>query len=169
MGVVSPELVRGGQPDSAGLYYLKKAGIRTIVNLRDLKDKFDAEERESRKLGFNYFNIPMSHSEPIRQSVIHKFLSIVRNPQLQPVFVHCKQGADRTGAMVGIYRIDRHGWGPGQAYQEMLSSNFHPILRSLTTSVYDYGAKKGRYEPLPPMEDAIDDMYRRAQWLLNNI
>ncbi|HEY9869687.1 MAG TPA: protein-tyrosine phosphatase family protein, partial [Candidatus Obscuribacterales bacterium] len=107
--------------------------------------------------------------ERIPKSVINKFLSIVKNPRMQPVYVHCQQGADRTGCMVAIYRIDRQGWGPTQAYREMLSFNFHPILRNLTASVYEFGAGKGRYEPMPPIEDAVNDLVRRAQWLMDNI
>jgi len=167
--VVSPELVRGGQPDSGGLYFLKKAGIKTIINLKEIKNSIDPEGSEARMIGLNYVSIPMSHTQPIPDWAISKFLSVVKNPVMQPVFVHCQQGADRTGSMVAIYRIDRQGWTPTQAYREMLSFNFHPILRNLTASVYGFGAKKGRYEPMPPMEDAVNDLMRRAQWLLNNI
>ncbi len=167
--VVSPELVRGGQPDSGGLYFLKKAGVKTIINLREIKNNVDPEASEARMMGLNYINIPMSHTQPIPKSAISKFLSVVKDPRNQPVFVHCHQGADRTGSMVAIYRIERHGWSPTQAYKEMLSFNFHPILRHLTASVYGFGAQKGRYEPMPPMEEAIGDLMRRAQWLMDNI
>jgi protein tyrosine/serine phosphatase len=169
LSVVSPELVRGGRPDSGALYFLKRAGIKTIINLRDLKGKLDAEESEAKAMGLNYINIPMSHSERVANSAIHKFLSVVKNPRMQPVYVHCQQGADRTGCMVAIYRMDRQGWGPTKAYQEMLSFNFHPILRNLTASVYEFGARMGRYEPMPPIEDAVSDLMRRAQWLMDNI
>jgi protein-tyrosine phosphatase len=34
------------------------------------------------------------------------------------VFVHCKRGADRTGAFIGLYRVVRQGWNVEQAYEE---------------------------------------------------
>jgi protein-tyrosine phosphatase len=34
------------------------------------------------------------------------------------VFVHCKRGADRTGAVVGLYRVLRQDWSVDRAYDE---------------------------------------------------
>jgi protein tyrosine/serine phosphatase len=34
-----------------------------------------------------------------------------------PVFVHCKRGADRTGAVIAAYQIDFLKWDNARAYQ----------------------------------------------------
>jgi protein-tyrosine phosphatase len=47
-----------------------------------------------------------------------RFLATVDDPASGPVFVHCKRGADRTGAFVGLYRVLRQGWDLKRAYNE---------------------------------------------------
>jgi protein-tyrosine phosphatase len=46
------------------------------------------------------------------------------------VLVHCTHGQDRTGLVVGIYRL-AHGWTKDAAYAEMLQYGFHPELLGL--------------------------------------
>lgn len=155
---VSETLLRGGQPDEEGFSLLKQAGIKTIINLRG---KGPAEKQEKslvKSLGLNYFNLPMRGSKRVPAAYPEQFLQLVNEPQLEPVFVHCKQGVDRTGAMVAIYRMRCQGWRPSAAYNEMIACGFHPMLRNLTRSVFDYGATLGKPEPLPPLHQAISDL-----------
>ena len=35
-----------------------------------------------------------------------------------PVFIHCRRGTDRTGALVAFYRIARNGWDSVRALKE---------------------------------------------------
>lgn len=63
---------------------------------------------------------------------IKTFLDLAADPDAQPVFVHCQQGEDRTGAMVAIYRIARQGWTPEHAYAEALAlglADWSPFMR----------------------------------------
>ena len=42
--------------------------------------------------------------------------------------VHCTHGQDRTGFVIGVYRVVVDGWTPERAYGEMLAHNFHSDL-----------------------------------------
>lgn len=62
-----------------------------------------------------------------------RFLSIVTDPEQQPVFVHCHYGADRTGMMTAIYRVVVQNWTKEMAIREMTVGgfNFHDQWRNL--------------------------------------
>jgi tyrosine-protein phosphatase SIW14 len=114
---VSDALYRGGQPEKDGFEYLKSQGIRTVINLRD---ESNDEEPVVRSLGMNYVRIPMNVTvgSKIPQADIAKYFEILANPENYPIFIHCRRGADRTGAMVGFYRIAVEGWTGKKAYDE---------------------------------------------------
>ena len=166
MAVVSPGLIRGSNPGPEGLNLLRQAGIKTIVDLRYLNKQADSVRDQTRAKGFEYVNIPMKHFDPIRKDQIDKFLKIVGDADKQPVYVHCEQGKDRTSAMVALYRMKTCGWTPTKAYREMLSYDFHPLFRPMLESVWSYSHKLGFNEPMPPFTDAVDDIERRYQVIM---
>ena len=45
--------------------------------------------------------------------------------------VHCTHGQDRTGFVVGRYRVLHDGWTKDAAYEEMLQHHFHPELHGI--------------------------------------
>lgn len=45
--------------------------------------------------------------------------------------VHCTHGQDRTGLVIGKYRVLEEGWSKRAAYAEMLAHHFHPELYGL--------------------------------------
>jgi protein tyrosine/serine phosphatase len=134
---VDSHLFRGGQPDAKGFRYLRDLGIRTIINLRD-DDSATAERQLVESLGMRYVSLPMkvgnffSRSHSIPEEAIRQFFEVMDaaaslsgpregGPAVQaagPVFIHCRRGADRTGAMVAFYRIRHHGWTAARAYAE---------------------------------------------------
>jgi|AGTN01.2.fsa_nt_gi Protein tyrosine/serine phosphatase len=143
-GVVDEKLCRGGQPKKNGLKALKAAGIKAVINLRDGEDDIDEEREVAAGLGLKYVSIPMSAFKKARPEQIQEFFSVVNASQNQPVFVHCRQGKDRTGCMVAMYRMAKHGWSANQAHDEMLSYGFHQIFAGLTSSVYAFGGSINR-------------------------
>ena len=115
---VSDVLYRGGQPTEAGLQQLVQLRIKTVVNLRDNDDRARAEEAAAIAAGLRYFNLPLSNFHKPNNGRVAEILTIINAPENQPVFVHCKRGADRTGTIVAIYRIERDGWTDDQAKRE---------------------------------------------------
>jgi protein tyrosine/serine phosphatase len=77
-----------------------------------------------RDLGMNYVRIPLKTRVAATEEQWKYFLGLVNDPAKQPVYVHCKGGRHRTGAMTAIYRITHDGWTADQAYEEMKDYDF---------------------------------------------
>jgi protein tyrosine/serine phosphatase len=115
---VNDKLFRGGQPRSGALIHLRKLGIDTIVNLRGASDRTRAEAAEARALGLNYFNVSLPNWGRPQDERVQRILMIINAPQNGRVFVHCKDGVDRTGTIVSLHRITREGWTTSDALAE---------------------------------------------------
>jgi protein tyrosine/serine phosphatase len=123
---VAPGLYRSGQPTAKGFEAAKKMGIRTVINITWLA----SDRSEMRGLGMNYVHISFSPFHPEDEDVV-AFLQIVTDPKYQPVLVHCRHGADRTGVMIAIYRHMVQGWTMQHAMHEMDLFDFHPSMEHL--------------------------------------
>jgi protein tyrosine/serine phosphatase len=132
---VSDTLYRGAQPTKEGFSELKQMGIKTIVNLRE----YHTDQRFINGMGFNYFQIPTATSKPIKDQY-QRFLDIVSNPDLQPVFVHCQHGADRTGTAVALYRITVQKWNTEEAIRELQQGGYgyHSIYKEIIRFIRNY-------------------------------
>ena len=115
---VNDKLFRGGQPRPGALIHLRELGIDTIVNLRGASDRTRAEAAEARALGLNYFNVSLPNWGRPQDERVQRILMIINAPQNGRVFVHCKDGVDRTGTIVALHRITREGWNTGDALAE---------------------------------------------------
>lgn len=136
-------LYRSGAPDEVGLKEAKKQGIGTIIDLRnpgEIKQKGD-EELWAKRLGIKYINMPMGPQAPSKETV-DTFLNAVKQSQKHPqdgaVLVHCSHGSDRTGCLVGIWRVSQDGWSYKDAYDEMRHYWFTPKFTQLSGAVKDY-------------------------------
>ncbi len=52
--------------------------------------------------------------------------------------VHCTHGQDRTGYVIGVYRVLQGHWTKAVAYQEMLAHHFHPELHGVHEAWEDF-------------------------------
>lgn len=107
---INTEFCSGGQPTLAQLAELKSQGVKTILNLRVPGEAgFDAaaEEAEAKKLGLNYFSIPVQGNAP-KDEQADEFLKVTDSAQNRPVFIHCGS-ANRVGAFFMIRRVLRDG------------------------------------------------------------
>lgn len=139
--VVEPGIWRGAAPTAEGLQKLKALGVRTIIDLR-IEKKGQVEEAAAAKaLGLNRVRIPMGAEAPTEKQVA-QFLALLQKSKTEPVFVHCQHGADRTGAMVGIWRVTQHKWGFAQTYAEMRKYGFKTYLKDLKGAVEKRATKK---------------------------
>ena len=116
---VSDGLYRGAQPTAEGMAELKRMGIRTVINLRSLHSDRD----RIGDTGLAYEHIYMKAWHPEDEEVV-RFLQIVTDENRTPVFVHCKLGSDRTGAMVAVYRVVVEGWTMDEAIGETTEGGF---------------------------------------------
>lgn len=142
---VTEELYRGGQPKAEGWERLRALGIKLVIDLRgDDSERGEREEAILREMGIKYLNIPLSALRRPKPAEVEAFFAAVDDPANWPVFVHCRRGADRTGAMVAIYRIARQGWTADQAYKEMRRLGFRWWYRGLKGFVYDFERDRNR-------------------------
>ena len=135
---VDETLFRGQQPTDKGLAELKAMGVKTVVYLHFNKKQAAHEKAVVESQGMRFVHIPMSWITPPKPAQIDQWLKLTSDPANQPVFVHCQHGKDRTGAMVGIYRLANDGWSFDQAYKEMKEKGFRSILVGLTYGVKRY-------------------------------
>jgi len=54
------------------------------------------------------------------------------------VFVHCKRGADRTGTIIGCYRIAHEGWTADRALSEAKQYGMSWLERGMREYISDY-------------------------------
>ena len=145
---VHPYLFRGGEPNEAGLQKLKDMGIATIIDLRAPSEMKINEREDAQKLGMRYINLVMDSHAPTEKQVDEMMKEIDKAKTLSEqgeknknVFVHCAHGSDRTGCMIGIWRVTREGYDYPTTYKEMRKYYFTPKFTRLSGAVEQYAAK----------------------------
>ena len=118
---VDQDVYRGGQPTSEGIKYLAQIGVKVVLDLRGHDARAVAEQHMVEAAGMRYVNVPMSGLTPPTSTQIGTALTLLEDPSAGPVFVHCRRGADRTGAVVAAYRIEHSKWDNAKALKEAMS------------------------------------------------
>jgi protein tyrosine/serine phosphatase len=159
---VSEKLYRSGQPRAGGLVRLRELGINTIINLRGTSNTTRAEEAEARSLGFKYFNVALPNWGRPQDTRVERILAIIAAPENGKVLVHCKEGVDRTGMIVAIYRMALQGWSRNEALVEAERSGMRRIQFWMRDYVKDYGDRVAKLGPetalkAPTSGDDFDD------------
>ena len=165
---VDAHVYRGGQPTDAGFRYLARLGVKPIIDLREADSRSKMEERVVTSAGMKYTNVPMTGLTPPTDAEITRILAILAGSSREPVFVHCKRGADRTGAVIAAYHINSHGWdnaralkdakahkmGSFQFPRENYIKTFRPRAVDVKTTSADAGAA---VPPVPALAAASGD------------
>jgi protein tyrosine/serine phosphatase len=121
-GCVNESFYRGAQPKESDYEELARMGIKTVIDLQRVGEADEKSMVEA--AGMKFYRIPMSDKSWPGAQQAEEFLKIVNDPANQPVFLHCRGGRHRTGAMTAIYRMTRNEWTADQAYQEMKRYDF---------------------------------------------
>ncbi len=130
---VAPGVFRGDQPDRLSDYEtLKQKGVRTLLNLRD-DSTVDIERKIAAQLSFNFESIPLSAMKYPEDEKIDRAMEVITDPSLQPVYIHCQFGKDRTGLLVALYRVWVEGVSRSAAYREWRAMGFNPLLVPLSS------------------------------------
>jgi protein tyrosine/serine phosphatase len=134
--MIADGIYRGGQPGREGFEYLKKKGIKTIINLR----MENGEESVVKELGMNYVHIPISLKvwSKIPDHAIERYFKVLSDPSNYPIFFHCRRGADRTGALAGFYRIAFQDWEAKKAYNEARSVGMRWWYQAIKQQIYSF-------------------------------
>jgi tyrosine-protein phosphatase SIW14 len=117
---VNDHVLRGGQPAAEAWPNLARLGVKIVIDLRREDEHSTAAEAQAvAAAGMNYVNVPMKGVVEPTNEQIAKVLTLLNSQDL--VFVHCKRGADRTGAVIACYRIAHDQWARKQALNEAKS------------------------------------------------
>lgn len=114
-GEVSTLITRGGEPTKEGGEWLvSRYHIKSEIDLRK-------EDHQLPLTGgwqkVKRFHIPIQDGEAPTLEQVKEFLTVVRDPENLPAYVHCWGGGGRTGALVACLRISQ-GWSEKEALQE---------------------------------------------------
>ena len=105
------KVYRSGCLTERGLNWVHKlTGFKTIINLRSVVERkngkwYNMEENFAKSREINLVNIPMIVDTPPDEEQVKHFLSVITNPEMLPVLIHCEAGVIRTGMMVAVYKI----------------------------------------------------------------
>jgi len=116
---VTPTIYRSAQPSSKGMFMAESLGIKTVINLCYNNDFITAK-------GTNLIikQFPMCASW-IKKKKMSNALEALRDEKNHPVLVHCKHGADRTGLLMGLYRVTAQGWENRKALKELKEGGYN--------------------------------------------
>jgi tyrosine-protein phosphatase SIW14 len=117
---------------------LKSKGIRTIIDLEFPDSQFQSEKSIAKKYGMYDIHYPMYPALYPDEKTVDQLLTLLTDSRYQPVYVHCAQGKDRTGLIMGLYRIHKMGWDKHKAYAEMLSFGFTTFFIPLEVFFWDH-------------------------------
>lgn len=164
---VHPYLYRGGEPSKEGLRKIKEMGITTIFDLRNPGEKAYDEKEAAKEMGIRYISMPMNSKAPTAKQIkrlideIDKAKGSVveltdsgqaekiakqeaQKTTKDAIFVHCAHGSDRTGCMIGIWRVMRDGYDYDTAYKEMRKYWFTPKFTNLSGAVRSAAGTKSQ-------------------------
>ena len=154
---VDGQVYRGAQPTPDGFKYLSKLGVKVVLDLRESGKRSAGEERMVAADGMRYVSVPMSGLTAPTPDQTNEILTLLEDPASGPVFVHCRRGADRTGAVIAAYRIDREKWDNARALQEAMADGmsrfqfkrqaFIRAFQPRATAVSSSGYQSGQTDP----------------------
>jgi hypothetical protein len=160
---VADGVYRGGRPSNRDLQILSDVyGVKRIISL---DGDIGAEISSTcQQLGIDHVIIPIGGPESLEMVEFLKE-NIIALLELQPAYIHCKHGKDRTGMAVALYRIKAEGWDPTDALNEALSFDFGEGVDPETKSFYrgafmgNEDVNESRDYRHPDYESAHDDLF----------
>ena len=112
---VSDTLCRGAQPSTSGFRELAQLGVHTVLDLRGGEGRSNHEAETVRSLGMQYVNIPLDGYQAPTAEQVSQIFAVLNSQSSGKIFVHCRRGADRTGTVLAMYRIQHDHWTNQQA------------------------------------------------------
>lgn len=136
-------IIRGAPPrlhsHPTGFDCLQRANVHMVIDLRGDEEGVGAEAHELRRRGIRSLHIPMNTAGEggasasaravlaNRRSLVTALRAIrqqLRNDPEGRIYVHCAHGADRTGLLIGFYRMIVEGVSRQDALREMRRHGF---------------------------------------------
>ncbi len=139
---VNSRLFRGGQPSREGFATLKEKEVGIVIDLRNRGKSAARERKLVEGLGLQYVSLPWKAGGFPTAQEVQRFFAVMDDNPAKKIFVHCRRGSDRTGYMIGLYRVTREGWSAKDAADEMEKYGFHGLLyRHLKNNLFKLEAQ----------------------------
>jgi tyrosine-protein phosphatase SIW14 len=139
--VEAGKLYRSGQMTSEGFREtIERFHIKTVVNLQHedpdpmlvahwLGKQTLRESELCKQLDVNYKLItpdllPQGNTLTTEPPAVKDWLEILDKEENYPILLHCRAGLHRTGRLTAIYRMEYHGWSPGEALRELRANGY---------------------------------------------
>ena len=116
---LEPDLYRSARPESAGFRELEKLGVKAVLDVESPADDVAAKGTK-----LKLYHVPMT-AFGLRDDRVLEAMRILSDPANRPIVIHCRLGADRTGAMMALYRVVVEGWSKADAIREMNEGGYH--------------------------------------------
>jgi protein tyrosine/serine phosphatase len=123
---VAPTIYRSAQPLDGAQDELADLGIKSVISLRWSADKAKLLPDANR------VHAPIESWDVDHDEVMRALKALV-DPANQPVLLHCRHGADRTGTVIAAYRMVVEDWPAEDAIKEMRDGgyNYHAVWKNM--------------------------------------
>ena len=109
---INDVLYRSEQPSKKGFKEMELMGVKTILNLRRLRNN----TKKAKDFNFILVHHPIK-TKILNEDDILNALRVIQN-SVKPVLVHCWHGSDRTGTIIAAYRMVIDNWSKELAIEE---------------------------------------------------
>ncbi|WP_158850159.1 dual specificity protein phosphatase family protein [Algibacter sp. L1A34] len=109
---INDVLYRSEQPSKKGFKEMELMGVKTILNLRRLRNN----TKKAKDFNFILVHHPIK-TKILNEDDILSALRVIQN-SVKPVLVHCWHGSDRTGTIIAAYRMVIDNWSKELAIEE---------------------------------------------------
>ncbi len=141
-GEVNSLVYWGPIPSQKKMVELKAQGVKTIVNCR--LNRLVKLEKKANEIGLNWVHIPTGLFVSPGESEINKFLSVMNDPNMTPVYICDQVARDRTQFYAAVGGMVTEKWPAEKASRAMYLNG----LRHWWPWFYDYKRVVKEYEPV---------------------
>lgn len=123
-------IITGGQPTPVQLEAARKAGYRTIVNMRPADEPGSTAPDDVTKLGMSYVTLPIAGAADVTEENARRLAGILEKAE-RPVIIHCSTG-NRVGALLAMKAFVVDGKPPEEALalgQAAGLTRLEPVVR----------------------------------------
>lgn len=113
---VDAKVWRSSQPSGKQFAELKKSGVKEVLSLRSYHSNNEIEK------DFTCHHVRMKAGKLNDEDMLEALRILVEAKE--PIVVHCWHGADRTGAVIALYRMVVHRWPRERAIDELMKPEF---------------------------------------------